>query len=81
MSDTTERRPSPPEGGLTRRHIDFVLKDRGVACGHEDQTMYFHSRCHPDEPTWSYYDRDKGTVTVECAMCRNTILTIQVAPE
>lgn len=46
-------------------------------CDHGGPRMYMHSRCHPDFPTWTFYH--EGKLTVECAVCRQPIVTAEVA--
>ena len=78
MSDQPER----PKDGMTRKQLDFLLSQRPKgSCDHDGEPMYFHSRCHPTEPTWTSYDRTKGTVIVECSKCRKIVLTIKVDKE
>jgi len=40
--------------------------------------LYFHSECHPKEPTWAKYSID-GTLIIECSECSSEIARIVVA--
>lgn len=66
---------------LTRIDLDLMAAHgcETPGCSHETHSrIYFHGRCHPDEPTWAFYDASTGEVTVECAVCRKAIATIVV---
>jgi len=41
--------------------------------------LFFHSKCHPDAPTWASYQHESGVVKVECATCRAFIFDFKVS--
>jgi hypothetical protein len=47
-------------------------------CG-DDGSLYLHSRCHPDVPTWSVITGD--VLTIECAKCKKVIVRLKIAGE
>ena len=49
-------------------------------CDHKDHgQMYLHGRCHPESPTWTYYDSNDCCLVVICAECRTVIVRAKVA--
>lgn len=61
---------------LTRLELD-KMTCHGCA---EEHPLVLHSNCHVDDPTWVWYDKNKGVLTVTCARCDATVATIAVAP-
>jgi hypothetical protein len=54
----------------------------GVSCsGCQDENcgdiFYFHSKCHPETPTWGRYVH--GVLELVCAECDDMIVRIAVA--
>lgn len=39
-------------------------------CG-DDSSVYLHSRCHPEAPTWAVLSGD--ILTIECAVCSEAV--------
>jgi hypothetical protein len=63
---------------VTRDRLDQMTcshgrHDDGERC---DGSLYMHSNCHPDRPTWAVYQN--GTLRVECSKCKREILTVGV---
>jgi hypothetical protein len=54
---------------------DAVCKTPGCEC---DGVLVFHSKCHPDSPTWTQYHKD-GFLEVFCAECAHIVAQIEVA--
>lgn len=50
-------------------------------CDHDshDGLMYFHSLCHPLEPTWVHFDGSTGELVIECAVCKEDVARVVVA--
>ena len=50
-------------------------------CTHKNHSgsMYIHSKCHPEAPTWVRYDRDTAMATVICVQCEREIAEIAIA--
>lgn len=46
------------------------------SCG-DDGSLYLHSRCHPDKPTWAVLSGD--VLTVECAECEAVIVRFHIS--
>jgi hypothetical protein len=48
-------------------------------CDHtaHDSEIYFHSRCHPDVPTWTSYRA--GVLSTWCAACGRQVSAVAVA--
>lgn len=44
-------------------------------CG-DDSSMYIHSRCHGDVPTWAALSGD--TLTIECAECGKVVTRFRI---
>lgn len=61
---------------LARSDLD-QMRCSNPGCTEDHGPLYFHSRCHPESPTWTHYEN--GVLTIECAECRTTITTVQVA--
>ncbi len=61
---------------LTREVLDTRPCD-DPECGEDHGPFYFHSKCHPEAPTWIYYHA--GIITIECAECEEFIAEIAVA--
>jgi hypothetical protein len=61
---------------LTRADLDRTTCD-SPGCNCSTGGIYFHSRCHPDAPTWARYEN--SILTVECAVCETTVTEIVVA--
>ncbi len=49
-------------------------------CG-DDGSLYLHSRCHPEVPTWCVLSGD--VLTLECAECQKVVerFTVKGIPE
>lgn len=47
-----------------------------TACQCQSSTLYFHSRCHPDAPSWVSYHA--GVITVACSVCDKVVATVAV---
>jgi hypothetical protein len=45
-------------------------------CG-DHGSLYLHSRCHPDVPTWSVLTGN--VLTIQCAECENVIVRLKVS--
>lgn len=64
---------------LTREDLDRLRcaaeHPDGEPCDHAE--LYFHSRCHPESPTWAVYA--DGALRVECAECRKVVAEVAVA--
>ena len=41
--------------------------------------LYLHSKCHSDAPTWAFIDQTEDTITVECSVCRSTVIVLPLA--
>lgn len=61
---------------LTREVLDTTSCD-DPKCSEHHGPFYFHSKCHPEAPTWIYYHA--GIITIECAECEGFIAEIAVA--
>ena len=44
-------------------------------CG-DDSSLYLHSRCHPESPTWAVLSG--ATLTIECAECEKVVARFTV---
>lgn len=65
---------------LTRVELDQMHTCQCADCKRTGLAqIYLHQRCHQGAPTWSFYERAKGTLTVECSVCRKPIAVIKVA--
>lgn len=64
--------------GLTQADLN-KLKCSTPGCTCSDEPMIFRSRCHIHAPTWSWYDKEDGTMTVICSECEKVIVVVQVA--
>ncbi len=53
--------------------------DCGKECG-DDEKLYLHSQCHPQDPTWAILDRGKDELEIVCAVCRKIICKFKVSP-
>jgi hypothetical protein len=51
----------------------------GCTSGRHDGPIFFHSACHPDEPTWASYRG--GILTVTCRVCEHVVISVHVARE
>lgn len=47
----------------------------------ECNEVYFHGRCHPFSPTWTFYDKEKEQLIVECAVCREVVARFDLKEE
>jgi hypothetical protein len=64
---------------LTRAELDRTQCET-PDCDHTaHDSLYLHSHCHPETPTWSIYNAVSGTLRIECAACGNEIVRIAVA--
>lgn len=61
---------------LTRTELDR-MQCMTPDCDEPHGALYFHGRCHPESPTWAWYEN--GVVTVECAKCEAVIAAVTVA--
>ncbi len=75
---------------ITKDELDraqCTAEHGGLAHIADHGPLYFHSRCHPSSPTWTFYD--KGELVVTCAAwmivagrrCEQEIVRIAVAEE
>jgi hypothetical protein len=39
----------------------------------DDDTVVMHSKCHPDTPTWAWYDGAHATLEIRCAECEELV--------
>lgn len=63
---------------LTREQLDKLgCNTPGCTC--DDSELVIRSRCHDEAPTWAWYDKRDGTLTVKCAVCDSTVAVVQVA--
>lgn len=65
---------------LTRSELDTA----GCACGAPDcpdDGLFWHSRCHPDTPTWGEYRKSTGVLILRCAECEKPVQSFYVARE
>lgn len=60
---------------VTREEFD-QMKCAGCDNHDHDDEIYLHARCHPQSPTWTFYQ--DGTMTVECAECRKPIVRVEI---
>ena len=63
---------------LTRSALDATgCGDPG--CTEDHSIIYLHPKCHPDAGTWTSYNKDTGTLAVECTECEMVLARIKVA--
>ena len=50
-------------------------------CGHDhsDDILVLHAICHPDTPTWVFYEKVSGNLIVKCAECDNVVARLKIA--
>lgn len=66
---------------LTRKQLNQMNHCGNPDCQNEGHNqIYFHGRCHPRSPTWSYYDLSRGIIVVQCSVCRTMIVEVSVEP-
>ena len=63
---------------LTQVELDQMVCSN-PECTAPHDALVLHSRCHPDDPTWTEYDKAQGAVRVFCATCQRTVGVIAVA--
>lgn len=51
------------------------------ANGCQDHPIFMHSVCHPEDPVWVSYDKQSGTLLVECSICEQRIVCVKVASQ
>ncbi len=63
---------------LYKEDLD-ILPCNNPECDHtsHDQTMFFHSVCHPDDPLWVSYE--DGCLDITCSVCGKRIALVAVA--
>lgn len=62
----------------TREQLDKLgCSVPGCTC--DDSELILRSRCHEEVPTWAWYDKRDGTLTVRCAKCESVVVVVQVA--
>jgi hypothetical protein len=44
----------------------------------DDGSLYLHSACHIDYPTWSALHPVTGVLTILCAKCQKVVTRLQV---
>ena len=52
-------------------------------CGDSGDTLYLHSKCHEDVPTWTKLEFEGGVpvrAVVECAECDKVVAILPLAP-
>lgn len=59
---------------LTRADLDTMR----CANGCDDHPLFLHARCHMDADLTVAYDRETGTLIVQCAVCDKTTAVIAV---
>ena len=80
---------SAPDGCASARGRRVTLRgDKGVAlyandlddmtclvpgCQCDGRTLYIHSRCHPQAPTWARYTHGTAALVVECTKCGEAV--------
>jgi hypothetical protein len=47
-------------------------------CGHDHSTLFLHSNCHNEAPTWTRYQKDIETLIITCAECDEEIIRIRL---
>jgi hypothetical protein len=58
------------------------LESSVCSCGGEDcdsTTVYFHSRCHPEDGTWASYTKGEGKLVIRCKTCNSLIAEVAVS--
>src|SRR5262249_55082745 len=55
------------------RKVDKIRKEG------DDRTLFFHSKCHPENATWSQYNADTGKLSIVCSECAAVVAVIAVA--
>jgi len=63
---------------FTRKDLDSFRCDN-PSCTEKHGPLILHSICHPNDPTWSFYDYNNGILTVKCSICESEIAEILVA--
>ena len=48
----------------------------GCDCG---GSLYIHSRCHPDTPTWARYSQGSAVLELLCARCAKVISRVAIS--
>lgn len=59
---------------LTRIQLDLVRCENGC----NDHPIDLASKCHPDAPTYNFYDKKKGVLILHCAQCEKIVFSVQV---
>lgn len=55
------------------------LADLHCPCGADHQDLVFNPVCHPHSTTIVAYNKDDGTLDVDCATCAARVVTLAVA--
>ncbi len=53
-------------------------KENGIAKTDNQDSSYFHPRCHPTSLTRTAINHETSTLTVECAECKEVIFSAKV---
>lgn len=64
--------------GLTMQELEAAT----CACGEpgcENETLYFHGKCHPQVPSVATYKKGTGKLTLRCSTCGQMVVEIAVA--
>jgi hypothetical protein len=65
---------------LTSTDLDqLVCSDEDCSNTACSEQMFFHSPCHPTEPTWVMYDGEMRVLVVTCSVCNQPVATVKVA--
>lgn len=67
-------KPKPTKKPVCVDNLPSGCESPGCSC--RTGPMFLHSRCHPRSPTWVKLDGD--VATVECAVCRKTVVVLRL---
>lgn len=64
----------------TRKELDKLgCCTPGCTC--DAKELCFHSECHPEAPTWVWYDKRTGELTIRCGECERVVTVVKVAED
>ena len=58
-----------------------MVESRHETCGHNEDVMFVHSKCHVEEPTWVSIIQSKAEAVIRCALCDEVITTLLLRTE
>jgi hypothetical protein len=62
---------------VSQQELDTMGCSNPNCKGHDDSILFIHPNCH-EAPVFIHYDKRTGHLVVECAVCDNEVLRIDV---